>query len=180
MRIITGIYRGRRLLSPKDLSIRPTSDRVKEAIFSMISDNIPQAVVLDLFAGTGSLGLEALSRGAKHCYFVDNDRESVKLIKANIAHCRAENESTVLVGDYKYALSRIKEPIQLAFLDPPYESSVLGEALLKLGKESYMAPGGLVVTEHSHKVIMPEIIGSLEKMKEKYYGHIHVTIYKVV
>ena len=177
MRIITGIYRGRKLSSPKDLSVRPTSDRVKEAIFSMISDDIPGSNVLDVFAGTGSLGLEALSRGAKHCYFMDNERNSVWLIKENIKHCGAENESTLLVGDFKYSLTRIKEPINLAFLDPPYEGKLLEEALSKVSEEGFMAPGGLVVTEHGSKNIMPENIGSLEKLKEKKYGSVHVTIY---
>jgi 16S rRNA (guanine(966)-N(2))-methyltransferase RsmD len=179
MRIITGAFRGRRLASPKDLSVRPTSDKVKEAIFSMISQDIDQSIVLDLFAGTGSLGLEALSRGAKHCYFIDSDRESVKLIKSNIEHCKADNQSTLFVGDFKYAMSKIKEPIDLAFLDPPYESKILDEALIKVGEIGFMAPGGLVVTEHGPKKIMPETIGSLEKIKEKKYGHVHVTLYIV-
>lgn len=178
MRIITGAYRGRRLLSPKDLSVRPTSDRVKEAIFSMISDNISESVVLDLFAGTGSLGLEALSRGAKHCYFIDNDRESVRLIKENINHCGAGDESTLFVGDFNYALTRIKEALDLVFLDPPYEGNALEKALTKLGEENFMAPGGLVVTEHGPKKIMPDNVGSLEKLKEKKYGTVHVTIYQ--
>lgn len=178
MRIITGAYRGRRLASPKDLSVRPTSDKVKEAIFSMIAQEIDQTVVLDLFAGTGSLGLEALSRGAKHCYFVDNDRESVRLIKSNIGQCKAETESTVLVGDFKYGLSRIKEPIGIAFLDPPYRTDILDEALLIVSEEGFMAPDGLVVTEHGPKKIMPESIGVLEKIKEKKYGTVYVTIYR--
>lgn len=179
MRIITGAYRGRRLASPKDLSVRPTSDRVKEAIFSMISQDIDQSIVLDLFAGTGSLGLEALSRGAKHCYFIDSDRESVSLIKSNIEHCKAENQSTIFVGDFKYAMSKIKEPIDLAFLDPPYESKILDEALEQVSRQGFMAPGGLVITEHGPKKIMPEIIGSLKKIKEKKYGQVHVTLYIV-
>lgn len=180
MRIITGAYRGRRLATPKDLSVRPTSDKVKEAIFSMISQDIDKSIVLDLFAGTGSLGLEALSRGAKHCYFVDSERESVRLIKSNISHCKAENESTVLIGDFKYAMSKIKEPIDLAFLDPPYESKILDEALMKVGEKGFMAPRGLVITEHGPKKVMPETVGTLEKIKEKKYGHVHVTLYRVV
>jgi 16S rRNA (guanine966-N2)-methyltransferase len=178
MRIITGIYRGRRLASPRDLSVRPTSDRVKEAIFSMIEGDIPEAVVLDLFAGTGSLGLEALSRGAKHCYFIDNDRESVRLIKTNIAHCKAEDESTIMVGDFNYAITKVKEPVGLAFLDPPYETKLLDQALLKISEEGFMVPGGLVVTEHGPKKVMPDNIGKLEKIKEKKYGQVFVTVYQ--
>ena len=86
MRIITGKYKGRKLYTPKDRHVRPTSDRVKEAIFSMLGEAIMDNRVLDLFAGTGSLGLESLSRGASHCVFVDNNRESIQLIKDNIAH----------------------------------------------------------------------------------------------
>ncbi|MDX9887672.1 MAG: 16S rRNA (guanine(966)-N(2))-methyltransferase RsmD [Anaerovoracaceae bacterium] len=178
MRIITGKYRGRRLETPRDYSVRPTSDRVKEAIFSMISQDIDQSIVLDLFAGTGSLGLEALSRGAKHCYFIDNERESIRLLKSNISYCKADNEATVFVGDFKYAMSKIKEAIDIAFLDPPYETKFLDEALEQVSRQGFMAPGGLVITEHGPKKIMPDSIGSLEKIKEKKYGQVHVTIYR--
>lgn len=179
MRIITGAYRGRRLETPRGFSVRPTSEKVKEAIFSMISAEINEAIVLDLFAGTGNLGLEALSRGAKHCYFIDNERESVRLLKSNISYCKADNESTVFVGDFKYAMSRIKDPIDLAFLDPPYEGKILDEALFKVSEEGFMSPDGIVVTEHGPKKSMPDTIGALEKIKEKKYGQVHVTIYRV-
>lgn len=178
MRIITGIYRGRRLMSPKDLSVRPTSDKVKEAIFSMIFEDIPDSIVVDMFAGTGSLGLEALSRGAKYCYFIDNDRDSVRMIKENIAHCGAENESTLLVGDFKYNMTKINEAIDLVFLDPPYGGKSLEEALEKIGEGGFMAEEGLVVTEHGPENIMPDSIGILTKIKEKKYGSVYVTIYR--
>ena len=91
MRIITGEYRGRRLESPIGYDVRPTTDKVKEAIFNLLMNDIWDAVVVDLFAGTGNLGLEALSRGAKRCYFCDNSRESLNLIKVNIAKCKTCN-----------------------------------------------------------------------------------------
>ena len=101
MRIIAGDYKGRRLNAPADYKIRPTADKVKEALFSIIGDDIDEAVVCDLFSGTGNLGLEALSRGADKCYFVDNSAESIRLIKENIEMCRAEEYSVVIHGDFE-------------------------------------------------------------------------------
>ena len=104
MRIIAGEYKGRRITAPEDTSVRPTTGKVKEAIFAMLMNDIYDAVTVDLFAGTGNLGLEALSRGARKCYFGDNSRDSLRLIKENIAHCRAEDKSVVIAGSYEKVL----------------------------------------------------------------------------
>ena len=103
MRIITGKYRGRKLETPFGNEIRPTSDKVKESIFNILMCDIEDAVCVDLFAGTGNLGLEALSRGASKCWFCDNERNSIDIIKRNIKYCKADNESIVLTGDYRKA-----------------------------------------------------------------------------
>ena len=120
MRIIAGDYKGRRLYTPEDRRIRPTADKVKEALFSIIGDDIDEAVVCDLFSGTGNLGLEALSRGADKCYFGDNSADSIRLIKENIEMCRAGEYSEVIHGDFKKTLSMINEKVNVFFLDPPY------------------------------------------------------------
>ena len=104
MRIIAGDYKGRRLQSPQDYSIRPTTDKVKEALFSILTEKIWGSRVLDLFAGTGNLGIEALSRGAETCVFADSSRESLRLIRENIAHCKAEEGARVEAGDYRKIL----------------------------------------------------------------------------
>ena len=109
MRIITGDFKGRRLEMPENNNIRPTTEKVKEAIFSIIAGNLEDAVCVDLFAGTGNLGLEALSRGAEKCYFGDNSRESLALIKRNIEMCRAEEWSVVIPGDFEKILTRLGE-----------------------------------------------------------------------
>ena len=99
MRIIAGEFKGRRLRSPEDRRVRPTSDKVKEAVFSMLSPYLYDSTAADLFAGTGSLGLEAISRGARRVYFSDRDRRSIALIRDNVAHCRAEDRSVILCSD---------------------------------------------------------------------------------
>ncbi|MEI3502950.1 MAG: RsmD family RNA methyltransferase [Anaerovoracaceae bacterium] len=101
MRVIAGEYKGRRLTPPADNSVRPTTDKVKEALFSILAENMWGSRVLDLFSGTGNLGIEALSRGAELCVFADSSRESIRLIKSNIAHCRIEKGAKVVPGDYK-------------------------------------------------------------------------------
>lgn len=128
MRIITGEYRGRRLETPIGYDVRPTTDKVKEAVFNLLMNEIWDSVVVDLFAGTGNLGLEALSRGAKRCYFCDNSRESLKLIKTNIEKCRAQDKSIVLAGDYMKALSRIREKVHGISFRP----AVQGRSLRKM------------------------------------------------
>ena len=100
MRIITGEFRGRKIEAPRGMDVRPTSDMIKEAMFNVLMNHVSGAVCVDLFAGTGNLGLEAISRGAEKCYFCDNSRESIKFIKMNIEKCGAEERSQVIFGDY--------------------------------------------------------------------------------
>ena len=124
MRVIAGLYKGRRLFSPRDDSVRPTTDRVKEAIFSIAQPMIEDAVCLDLFAGSGALGIEALSRGASHVYFCDNSKESLSLVTQNLEHVGASPKSATLIGmGWKAAIARIAgkaEDVELVFIDAPY------------------------------------------------------------
>ena len=178
MRIITGEYRGRRLESPIGYDVRPTTDKVKEAIFNLLMNDIWDAVVVDLFAGTGNLGLEALSRGANRCYFCDNSRESLNLIKVNIAKCTAQDKSVVLAGDYSKALGRIKEKVQVFLIDPPYKDGLYEKCLNQIDELDLLDEEGIIITEHGVHDPVPQQAGNLIKVKEKKYGKIMVSIYR--
>ena len=177
MRIIAGNMKGRKLNSPKDNAVRPTSDKVKEAVFSMIGEYIDGASVIDLFAGSGNLGLEALSRGANVCYFCDNSDESIRLLKSNIELCKAGGRSRIFHGDFRKALSGIPEKADIIFLDPPYEKELLEKCFINISETGALKEGGIIVAEHDGKMILCEIISSFNKMKEKKYGKVFVSLY---
>lgn len=177
MRIITGEYKGRRLHAPVDDKIRPTTDKVKEALFSILTGEIYDSNVLDLFAGTGNLGLEALSRGARHCWFGDNSRESLRLLKENINYCGAAEKSTVLAGDFRKVLDRLHEKMDIILLDPPYGRDMLPPCFEQIEACGVLAEGGVVVAEHRREEILPEQMGNLEKVKERTYGTVVLSIY---
>ena len=148
MRIIAGDFKGRRLFAPKDSRIRPTTDKVKESIFSMVAPYLEDAVVIDLFSGTGNLGLEALSRGAARCYFGDKSRESLELTRQNIAHCGAQDRSVPILGEYEYALRKIREQADLIFLDPPYKEGLMEDCIQMISELSLLSADGVIVAEH--------------------------------
>lgn len=177
MRIIAGDFKGRRLYTPEGEHIRPTTDKVKEAIFSMIAFDIPDAVVIDLFAGTGNLGLEALSRGAKHCYFGDNSRDSLALIKQNVKYCKAEDMSEIIAGDYLRILDRIREKADIIFLDPPYKNGLMLSCLSHISELGLLREDGIVVCEHGFEEKLPDEYAGFEKIKEKKYGKIIISIF---
>lgn len=178
MRIITGKLRGRKLAAPQDRQVRPTSDKVKEAIFSMIAAHIGDGCVCaDVFSGTGNLGLEAISRGASRVYFGDKSRESIRLIRENIKYCGVEEQAVIFAGDYRNTLSRIRETVNIFFLDPPYGENLLIPCIEAISKQNLLSPGGVVIAEHDSKDALPDFIGSLQKIKEKKYGRIGVTLY---
>lgn len=177
MRIIAGDYKGRRLYSPLDDKIRPTSDKVKEAVFSILTNEICDSRVLDLFAGTGNLGLEALSRGAQHCWFADSSRESLRLLRQNIAYCRAEEYSTVLAGDFRKVLARMEGEVDVIFLDPPYGKDMLPDCFQLISQYGLLAEGGRIIAEHRREESLPQQLGGFEKLKERKYGNVVISIY---
>lgn len=155
MRIIAGTWRGRHLLTPHDDRIRPTSDRVRGAIFNILMHGIEGAAiegaqVVDLFAGTGALGLEALSRGAAHCVFVEKDAEARTLLTRNIALLDFDTATKVMAGDATRlpALGN-RQACNLAFLDPPYGKGLAARALEGLSEGRWLADGAIVVIEES-------------------------------
>lgn len=178
MRIITGEYKGRRLYAPDNDDIRPTSDKVKEALFSMIAFDLEEAVCVDLFAGTGNLGLEALSRGAGKCYFCDNSKEALNIIRKNIAYCGAEHRSAVLPGDFRKGIGRIKEKADFIFADPPYDSGLYDKIFETVEETGLLKDDGLIIAEHWHTMEMADKICGFVKVKERKYGHIILSIYR--
>jgi 16S rRNA (guanine(966)-N(2))-methyltransferase RsmD len=180
MRIISGRARGLKLNTPKNDDIRPTTDRVKESLFNIINSRIPNSQVLDLFAGTGGLGLECLSRGAEKCTFVDSSRESVKVLTSNIEKARFKSESEVITADFMNALNTFKvrgRKFDLVFLDPPYHGEMFIDALTKLDEADLLEEHSLISVEHDTADKFPEKIGRLYAHREKKYGKTTITFY---
>ncbi len=158
MRIIAGRFRGRRLLSPNDRSIRPTSDRLRETIFNVLSHRVQGKSVLDLFAGTGAMGIEALSRGAAGCTFIDRDRQAIERVAKNVQTLQIEASCRWFCRDIEReagCLRGIGEPFDLAFVDPPYRSGLVEKALLRLAGERCLCKGALIVVEHDVREPLP-------------------------
>lgn len=177
MRIIAGELKGRRLFPPKDNRIRPTTDKVKESIFSMIAAYPEDAIVIDLFSGTGNLGLEAISRGAKRCYFGDKSRQSIELTKQNIAYCKQEENAVTILGDFEQILRRIPEKSELIFLDPPYKRGLINRCFEMISQLSLLSEDGIIVAEHGVEEPLAEKMSGFSKLKEKIYGTIAISIY---
>ncbi len=177
MRVITGSARGRKLAALEGEDVRPTTDMVKEAIFSVIQFEIEGARVLDLFSGTGQLGIEAVSRGAKSCRFVDAASDSVKCTKDNISACGFTSQCTVTQADSLDFLRMARLEFDIAFLDPPYRNGIIEKAMPLL--ESKMSDRGIVVCEHEKELTLPDEYGRLVKSKTYRYGKIGVTVYRV-
>ena len=180
MRITGGKARGRVLFSPKGMDIRPTTDRVREAIFNIIGQDLSELTVLDLFAGTGSLGLEALSRGADHAVFIDNSNQSVNLIKKNIALCGFEDSATIIKTDLKkgWLLNHpMLKTLDLIFLDPPYGKDLIIPLLEWMSGTDMLQKSSRVVAELSKKENLPTIIKQLEMTDIRLYGDTKIIIY---
>jgi 16S rRNA (guanine(966)-N(2))-methyltransferase RsmD len=173
--------KGLKLESLDGLDTRPTLDRVKESIFSMLFDKTRGAKILDLFAGSGAMGLEALSRGADHGWFCEANRANQKILVSNIAGCGAEKESTVLGRDYKSAIASIVSgslKLDVVIMDPPYaETGYYETAMMMLQETGLLDEGSIVVAEHLYDNKLSDIYGKLEKIKSKKYGSIGVTVY---
>ena len=178
MRVIAGLHRGRRLLGPRGQAIRPTSDRVKEALFSILGERTLGARVLDLYAGTGSIGIEALSRGATHVTFVETDREALRLVRSNLQQCGLEQCAHVCACQVSQFFRRGTEwsgPYDIIFCDPPYR---LTPELLTLAGEwhaGWLAEEAVVIVEHSSKEHMPATLGPLSQVKRYDYGDTALT-----
>ena len=176
MRIISGTARGRKLKTLAGDNVRPTSDKVKEGIFSAIQFDIEGRRFLDLFAGSGQMGLEALSRGAENATFIDSSAESVKVCKENITALGFEKESRLIRSDALSFLSLCSDKFDIAFLDPPYAAGLLEKALSAVCDK--MSDYGTIICEHPPEVALPEEIKGFSVYKKYRYGKINVTTYK--
>lgn len=148
MRVIAGTARSLRLKTPEGLDTRPTADRIKETLFNMIQGEIPHCIFLDLFAGSGGIGIEALSRGASHAYFVENGKEAIGCIQENIAFTKFTESATLLKQDVFSALSMIHEKeVDIIFMDPPYQAGYEKDLLMALAGQSYVTENTLLIIE---------------------------------
>ncbi len=176
MRIITGTKRGKKLLSLEGESVRPTTDRVKEALFDILQFSLEGRRFLDLFAGSGQIGLEAVSRGAEKVCFVDSSKAALRVVEKNIALTGFSQQSHVFLGDFETFLSATSETFDIAFLDPPYRTGLLERALPLTVKR--MAPGGTLICEHPRDEELPERVGAFQKQKTYRYGRILLSVYR--
>lgn len=174
MRIISGEYKGKKLEGFNIKGTRPTMDRVKESLFASIQNKIRESVCLDLFAGSGSLGIEAISNGSSHCYFVDNSCEIIKILEKNLETIK---NYTLIKRDYKDALKYLKEKhvkLDIIFLDPPYQLNLINQAMDLINKYDLLNDNGLIVCEYETENINRD---EFKILKEKKYGSKHIKIY---
>lgn len=175
MRVITGSQRGRKLMTLEGDSVRPTTDKVKESIFNIIQFDVPDARVLDLFAGSGQLGIEALSRGAESCVFVDNSNSSIKVVEENLKITGFREKSKTVRSESLSYLDRVIEEYDIALLDPPYKAGLMEEAINRVAP--HIAENGVIVCETGSEEILPENIEGFVSKRYK-YGKIALTVYR--
>jgi len=178
MRVITGKARGVQLKTPEGLLTRPTADKVKEACFSIINFDIPGASVLDLFGGTGQLGIEALSRGAQSAVFVDAREDACKLIRENLKRTKMEAHGKVIRSDYMDYLKRCREKFNIIFLDPPYAEVFLENALNRITEIDILHSDGIIVTERPLGKELPWEFDGYVRSRDYKYGKTLLTIYR--
>lgn len=178
MRIITGTARGRKLLAPEGLETRPTTDRIKESIFNIIQFDIEGRDVLDLFAGSGQMGIECISRGARSCTFVERDRAALEIIRQNISNVGMSNESIIVPGDFSVALEKMSaKKFGLILLDPPYDGDTLDNAIAKICKIDKLLPGGVLLCESARDRVLNPVALPYVFKKEFIYGATKITVF---
>lgn len=173
MRVIAGSCKGRPLKSVPGKTTRPTTDKVKEAMFNMIGPYFEGGIGLDLFGGSGSLGIEALSRGLDKVIFVDKDSKAIETIKQNVEQCNVTKKAEIYRNDANRALKALSKRdiiFSFIFLDPPYKISELEALIEKLDRLELLSSDGKIIVEHGMERILPETIGSLSKIRSETYG----------
>jgi 16S rRNA (guanine966-N2)-methyltransferase len=183
MRVIAGRARGRQIACPKGKSTRPTSDRVRESLFAIVGERVGNSRVLDLFAGSGSLGIEALSRGAELCVFVDRDRRACRVITDNLRTLDMQHQAVVVcadaIGISGQARGAVSEraPYNLVFADPPYALEIAEPLLSRIDTSRLLAGDGLLVVEHTLHAEWPIRVGGLEQARQERYGDSMISFY---
>ena len=178
MRVISGKARGVTLMTPKGEHTRPTADRVKEALFSIIQFDLHGASVLDLFGGTGQLGIEALSRGAKRAVFVDAREDACQLIKENLKRVKLESDASVVRCDYMQYLNRCKDRFDIILLDPPYAEVFLENSLKVITEIDILQSGGIIIAERPLGKDLPWDFPGYTRSKDYKYGQVLLTLYR--
>ncbi len=175
MRVITGSSRGRRLVTPNGDAVRPTTDNVKESVFSIIQFSIEGRQFLDAFAGSGQMGIEALSRGAAGAVFLDNSKASLAIVRQNLALTKLQERAKVIQTDTLSYLASCLERFDIAYLDPPYQQGLLQKALVLLPQ--VMQKSGVILCEHPADEVLPETVENFAAKKHYKYGKIMITVY---
>ena len=178
MRVITGKARGIALKTPDGMATRPTADRVKEALFSIIQFEVPAARVLDLFGGTGQLGIEALSRDAKSAVFVDEREDACRLIRENLKRTKLEQQGRVIRSDYMAYLKTCRDKFDIILLDPPYAEVFLENSLKMITEIDILQSGGIIVAERPLGKELPWDFPGYSRSKDYKYGKTLITIYR--
>ncbi|MEK7286708.1 MAG: 16S rRNA (guanine(966)-N(2))-methyltransferase RsmD [Nitrospirota bacterium] len=177
MRIIAGTLKGRKLFQPQGVNLRPTADKIREAVFNILAPNVPGAAFLDLYAGSGSIGIEAVSRGAKPVVLVEQEKQNVLLIRKNMTSLALTEKITLFHGSVLDFLKTNQATFDLVYVDPPYEDNDLLERLQTLGSFDTIRPEGIVVIEHFHKQEFPQDFGTLALSRQIRYGGTALTFY---
>ena len=178
MRVISGTAKGIALKTPDGMATRPTADRVKEALFSILQFDLPGTRVLDLFGGTGQLGIEAMSRGAKSAVFVDEREDACRLIKENLKRTHFDQAGTVVRSDYMDYLKRCRDKFQIILLDPPYAEVYLENSLKKISEIDILQSGGIIATERPLGKELPWEFQGYTRSRDYKYGKILLTLYR--
>ncbi len=178
MRVISGMARGAVLKTPDGMLTRPTTDRVKEALFSIIQFDLPGARVLDLFGGTGQLGIEALSRGAASAVFVDAREDACRLIRENLSRTKLASNAKVIRSDYQDYLLRSREKFHIIFLDPPYAEVFLENSMKIITEIDILESGGIIIAERPLGKDMPWNYEGYTRSRDYKYGNTLLTVYR--
>ena len=178
MRVISGTAKGIALKTPDGMATRPTADRVKEALFSILQFDLPGTRVLDLFGGTGQLGIEAMSRGAKSAVFVDEREDACRLIKENLKRTHFDQAGTVVRSDYMDYLKRCRDKFQIILLDPPYAEVYLENSLKKISEIDILQSGGIIAAERPLGKELPWEFQGYTRSRDYKYGKILLTLYR--
>lgn len=181
MRVISGLRKGHKLKAPKGMAVRPTEDRIKESLFNILGVSTQDSIVLDAFGGSGSIGIEFLSRGAKFCYFVDNNNESISTINENLRHTKLLDSSIVMKNDVVTSIKTFgtkKIKFDYIYLDPPFRQDGLIERVMEnIFKEDILDIDGTIIIEHEKELILEDDIYNFRKFNFRNYGSKSLTFY---
>lgn len=179
MRVIAGKYRGKNLIAPKDNSIRPTTDRIKEDLFNILMPYIPESLFWDMFSGSGSVGIEAVSRGAKSALLTDNSIKSINLIKANVEKVGIKDEIIIRKTSVEKYIFENKEKFDIIFADPPYKYEGLKDLIRLIDKSDILNDDGVFILEHDKNIEFADEMCNLQKFKTKTYSLTQLDFFKL-